>query len=336
MKLREMKREDDIYIYAETAFAHEGDIAYLYSLIDEAANGSADAIKFQILLDLNESYTSDYVSSSELFKWKFNEQQWLEIICYARKRELEVVLLPIDMKALKFCIKHQELYEILEIHSINFNHYYMLKKMNEIEDKVISLGIGGRTLSDLEFAINILEKPYFEKRLLLMHGFQSFPTEPENLKMSMINSLNKIFKIPVGYADHTAFDQDDTFLMQVAYINGARIFEKHLVMNKGEERTDYQAAANGMHIKELRESLREISNIQGNSAVFNLNDAEIKYRDREKKIVAIDDIVSGDVLSEKNIGYKVTNEHSFYEQKDICKIIGSIASENYSIDAIIK
>lgn len=336
MKLREMKRENDVYIYAETAFAHEGDAEYLYSMVNEAANGGADAIKFQILLDINESYTSSIICSSKLFQWIINEQEWIQIIRYARDKGLEVVLLPIDMKALEFCISHQELYEILEIHSINFNHYYMLRKINEIEDKVISLGIGGRTLSDIEFAINILEKPYLEKRLLLMHGFQSFPTKPENLKMIMINRMKEMFKISVGYADHTAFDQDDTFLMQVAYINGARIFEKHIVIKQGEERTDYQAAVNGMHIVEIRKKLREISCIQGNASVFALNSAETKYRDREKKIVAIDEIVRGDILSEKNIGYKVTEEYTVYEQKDICKILGTISSEDYSTDSVIK
>ena len=38
MKLREMKRENDVYIYAETAFAHEGDAEYLYSMVNEAAD----------------------------------------------------------------------------------------------------------------------------------------------------------------------------------------------------------------------------------------------------------------------------------------------------------
>lgn len=324
----ETRKKNAIYLIAETAFSHEGSLEYLRSQINNAIEAGVDAIKFQIMLQPEESYSSAVIASSEVFQWKFTEEEWKNIIVYAKKSGLEVVVLPVDMKSLEFCENNADLYEMIEVHSINFNHKFMLERIDKIPNKVVVLGEGGRTLEDIEYALNTLANAYFEGRILMMHGFQSFPTNPANLRMERIRKYKDFFGIEMGYADHTAYDVDDLSLIQIAYVNGARYFEKHLVVNKGERRTDYQAAVDVAHLKRIRKALEEIAVIQGENSNWKLNEAEEIYRGREKKIVALENIPEGVVFSEKNLGYKVTNEKKQFEQKDIEHFIGTVAKHD--------
>lgn len=318
---------DQFYIYAETAFSHEGDINYLYQLAELAKAAGSDGIKFQIMQDPEESYAPEIISQSECFNWYFEKEQWIELLRFVKyEKKMDVILLPVDMSAMKFCMEHQELYDMIEVHSINFNHYTMLCQMDRL-DKVIILGIGGRTLADIEYALQKLPRAYSEKRILLMHGFQSFPTKKENAKLGRIAKYRSLFGLEVGYADHTSYEEDDIPLFWFAYLNGSRFFEKHIVLEEGKKRTDYQAAKEAGHLAKLREALRTAADIQGNDSVWELSQAEKEYRKREKKIVAIKDIAPNEILTEQNLGYKVTDQKSVYEQKDLEKLLGKCSAD---------
>lgn len=318
---------DEVYIYAETAFSHEGDIDYLYRLVEQTKEAGGNAIKFQIMLNPDESYVSEVINQSECFNWHFEKEQWIKLLKYAKyEKKLDVVLLPVDMCAMEFCMGNQELYDMIEVHSINFNHYIMLEQMDKL-DKIIILGIGGRTLADIEYALQKLPRAYAEKRILLMHGFQSFPTKKENTKLGRIAKYKTFFGLEVGYADHTSYKEDDIPIFQFAYLNGSRFFEKHIVLEEGKKRTDYQAAKEAGHLLEIRCALKSVSDIQGDDSLWELSQAETEYRKREKKIVAVRDIESNEILTEENLGYKVTNQVSVYEQKELEKLLGKYSAK---------
>ena len=45
--------KSDVYIYAETAFHHQGELDYMLKLIDMADESHVNGIKFQVLLDFD-------------------------------------------------------------------------------------------------------------------------------------------------------------------------------------------------------------------------------------------------------------------------------------------
>lgn len=334
MKYIDMK-QNNIYMFAETAFSHEGDLAYLYKQIDAAVQANADAIKFQIMLDPFESYTQQVINQSDCFKWIYTEDQWKEIVLYARKMNLEVNLLPVDMEAMDFCLNNQDLFDFIEIHSINLNHKFLLEKMNDLDNKFIILGIGGRSIDDITYALKSLDLESKNNKVIMMYGFQSFPTDPYSLKLGMIRKISELFGVSVGFADHTSFDCDDITILQLAYAMGARVFEKHIVLEKGIERTDYQAAIDFKHFIEIREQLEYASKVLSFPKDCSLNYHEQKYRAREKKIVAKREIRVGDTFNFDNLGYKVANDNSKYEQRDIEKLLGQVSDTDYSVDQVI-
>jgi sialic acid synthase SpsE len=320
IKLNELikERKNTYFILAETAFSHEGSIDYLKNQINAAVEGKADGVKFQILLDVEDSYTENTEIFKNFHKWRIDEKSWINVIEYAKSKNLEVVVLPIDMLSLEFTIKNLDLIDAIEVHSISFNQVPYIKKLVDLKT-VLILGVGGRTLDDIDFVMKELSdlKSEINSRIIFMYGFQSFPTDYEKLNLSKLSSLKEKYNSVLGYADHTSFSEIKigNEIVKYAYICGARLFEKHLVLNKGQQRIDYEAAVGYQELLDLRSELESVIKIIGDGNLSNLNEVELKYKNREKQLVAKENLKTGIILKKDHITYKVSTEKSDYEQK---------------------
>ncbi|MFX1385279.1 MAG: N-acetylneuraminate synthase family protein, partial [Promethearchaeota archaeon] len=317
-----LEKDNNFFILADTAFSHEGDIDYLKNQIDNAYKAKVNGIKFQILLDYKDAYTKN---SNKIRNWCIDqEEDWIEAFELAKAKGLEIVVLPIDMKSLKFCKDNINYINALEIHSISLNEVPFLREIKTISTNII-LGVGGRKSKDIFFTLKELNQnnSISNKNTILMFGFQSFPTKINNINLSKFRSLKNQFKLILGYADHTYYKDYKTGndIIKYSFLYGARIFEKHLVLEIGEKRVDYEAAISHKEFIELRENLEHFIKILGNDDLNILNEAEKRYRDREKQLIVKRDLKKGDILNVSNIGYKVSTEKSDFEQKDYDQLI---------------
>lgn len=338
MKIREIINDLEmgkaVYIYAETAFIHEGDKEYLLKLVDDAKKAACDGIKFQILLDKDSSHNKNTKIYQKLDDWCLNRETWLDIIEYTKNINLDVIVLPIDLGAMQFCKNNQDHIDCIEIHSVCFNDYFILNELAGMNDIPVILGIGGRTLDEIDYALDMLAS---NTNLILMYGFQSFPTKIEDINLFKIKKDKELYDLPIGYADHTKYDDEyGDKLVEYSYLMGARIFEKHLTLKKGEKRVDYEAAVGYNDILGLREKLDKLISALGEGSRFNLNKAEIEYKNREKQLVYSKDIKAGEEITYGHLGFKICSEKSDYEQRDINKIVGSKAAKDLEKDKVVE
>lgn len=338
MKIKEITDNNafnkGFYIYAETSFIHEGVQDYLIRLIDGAKKAQCDGIKFQILIDKDDSYNINTEIYHKLDNWCFDRKTWLDIVKYAKNMDLDVIVLPLDLQAIQFCKTNIRYVDCIEVHSVCFNDNFMLKELAEMTDVPIILGIGGRTLDEICYALDILA---YTKNLVLMYGFQSFPTEIESINLSKIRKYKEFYDLPIGYADHTGFnDEYGDNLVEYSYLMGARIFEKHITLTKGEKRVDYEAAVGYRDILTLREKLDKLRRVLGEGSRFSLNNAEIEYKNREKQLVYSKEIKVGEEITYSCLGFKICSEKSDFEQKDIDKIVGCEATKDLEKDKVVR
>lgn len=325
--------DNDFYFYAETAFIHEGDKQYLLKLIEHAKKYACDGIKFQMLLQKENSYSPKLKSFERLDPWIFQESEWREILSYAKNLDLDVIILPIDIPSVDFCTNNRHLFDAIEIHSITLNDYYLLKKIGQLKNVPVILGIGGRTLDEIDYALKYLK----ENIPVLMLGIQNYPTDILQTNLIKIEKLKQLYPFIIGYADHTNFNQDyKKNMMQFAYLLGARIFEIHLTLEKGKPRIDYEAAVGGEDIVLFHQEMNNLISILGNKTGYTLNEAELLYRSREKKIVYVSDLKKGSIITEKSLIFKVTPDSSDFSQKDIFKIIGNVLTKDVSADDVVR
>ncbi|RTR32532.1 N-acetylneuraminate synthase family protein [Shewanella atlantica] len=319
-----------ITIIGETAFNHEGDFDYLMNLVDLTAAAGATHIKFQVLINYDEFVSQLSEAYSLVKSWCFSVEQWNTAFDYAELLGLKLFVMPLDQKAVALC--HRDSVEYIEIHSVSFNDELLLDEVNrKVQGKVIGLGIGGRTIEELKN----LEQKLRHQKLLLLCGFQAFPSQLEEVKISRIKYLAKYFpEAFLGYADHSDPNHlDAQFSSHYAYQLGARVFEKHVTLKPN--RTDAQSAYTGVQFKNYIESLnRYISVIEEDETTsFTMSDNEISYRHRQKKVVAIRDIAEGEVYTHENIALKMHTEEGTYS--NLTELIGYTANQSFKLGKVI-
>lgn len=321
-------------IIAETAFSHEGNFSYLLKQIDKAVEGCSDYVKFQVFLNIDEYIVPQHPAYEMLDKWMFTEKEWEEVFKYALSKKIKIIALPLTLSSLDFCLTQHEKIEILEIHSVCFNDFHLVNRLKRFSKKVI-LGIGGRTGKEVDDLIKSLQKPLSE--VILMFGFQSFPTDKLQLNLKKMESFKRGFNCEIGYADHSSFETNDFFeLNALSYLLGSKYFEKHIVVVKGEERTDYESAINSKDLINMRKHLEELEVIIGSGKIENLNSKEQVYKNREKQLVYIKNMKKGQVLNIKDVAYKITHKTSDFIIENVELILGKTLLESVETNENIK
>lgn len=324
------------YVIGETAYNHEGDIEYLFRMIDDIAELKLNAIKLHMTLKPESYMNTTHPVFKELKKWIFSEEQWDEIIDRVSKKGLDIIILCNDVKGVEYLLNKKKAIHSMELHAVSLNDYYLLDIVSKFNGRII-LGIGGSTLDEIEYAITFLKSRGVED-ILLMYGFQSYPTNYKEINLSQMAKVRQLFNLPVGYADHTGFDDPHNELISImAAVMGFNILEKHYTPEFGKERIDYQAAVGKEKMKNIVNLMQLAFDVHGDGSLEMSTD-ERNYGNigpMKKAIVAKRDIKKGEKLSIENLWFKRTQEESYIKQSQFPLLIGLKTKVDINKDEII-
>lgn len=285
---------------AETGFTHKGDINYIKKMIELAVEAKMSFIKFQIILDVESVYTKNSKIFEDLSSFKFSEDDWSEILSIASSAGLKILAMPIDYKAVDLISQNINIVDLIEVHSIALNDVILLEKLSNLSIR-FSLGVGGRTSSEIDFAIKYLG----DNTDLLIAGFQSFPTNKSRANIGKLRTLDRYYPQKVGYADHTPFDVDDSDIILAALGLGASFIEKHIILDAGDSnRPDYYSAIDKIGALKLQKNISNFINYFGNDDINMLSVEEAKYLSRERKIVAAVKMLPNTKIQRPHLCYK--------------------------------
>ncbi len=322
------------YIIGETAFHHEGDKTFLKELISEAQKLKLDAIKFHFTVDLDDYMIASHEAIDILRPWCLTESDWNTVLTDV---EIDIIGLCNDVKSIQYAINSSFNIVAIEIHATGLNDIFLLDEASKF-DKTIILGTGGSTLDEIDFAINYL-KEKGKADIFLMHGFQNYPTDYKDVKLDRMNQLNKLFNVPVGYADHTdPLNEHNEYISCLGIANGHNVIEKHFTHKYGEKRIDSQAAISINQMKKVKEIASINFDIISKNNALSLTPAEKKYGNTgpmKKAIVARNKINKGEIISIDNIAFKRTNKSSSIKQIELAKILNNKANITIQKDEII-
>jgi N,N'-diacetyllegionaminate synthase len=295
---------DKSYFYTESAFIHQGDIEYLLRLVKASANAGANGIKFQVIGEYD-GFLSIVNPHYEPFKKAMIEKHdWEKVFTLCKELNLDVIYMPCDKMAARFANNEwRHFIKYIDIHPVNFIYQPILEIIKEGGIDII-LGMGGRTKKEVDEKIL-----FFGTQIkVLMFGHQAFPTQLYQSAIAKIALLKQQYPdVQIGYADHSPWQSDwGRQLQSVAYMLGARFFEKHIGLVAGEERFDYitssspeSIAAMVKDIQDLDEQDVEFVNLEL------LNASEVKYTSRQLKAVATRDMKAGEQINEHDVEYKM-------------------------------
>ena len=324
------------YIIAETAYNHQGDIEYLIRMIDEISELKLNSVKFHLLLNLESYMKKNHPLFNEIKKWIFNEEQWNNIIDYSVKKGLDVIALCDDVESIKYLIRNKKPVSAIELHAVALNDYFLLDAASKFDGQVI-LGIGGSSIDEINYAIEFLKRKK-KQDIILMYGFQSYPTNYADINFSKMIKIRDLFQLPVGYADHTGFDDPNNELISVAAaIMGFWILEKHYTPDYGKKRIDYHAAVGKKQMENINNLMKIALTVHGHGDIT-MSDSERAYGNigpMKKTIVAKKDISKGELLSLDDLWFKRTLEESTIKQNQLLQLIGCKTKQDIKKDEII-
>ena len=208
------------YVIAEIGSNFNQSINQAYKLIDIAKKCKADAAKFQLF-----RAKSLYPNNKKMFKiFKSVElnPNWIKLLKeYCRKKNIHFLVSPFDQESLQVLKKNNLFaYKIASSEATNFKLINNIAKTH----KPIFLSTGMCDLDDVRKAIKLINN----KNIVLMQCYSSYPLQEKDTNLNVLSTYKKNFNVILGYSDHT-LGVDSAI---VALGLGARVFEKHITLNK--------------------------------------------------------------------------------------------------------
>lgn len=274
-------KQDRIRVIAELANAHQGDPRKALNLAKEVVEAGADAIKFQIYF-ADEFLTTNHPRYAHFKNQAFTKGEWAHLLVEAKKLGVEVYADIFGLEAYEVATEYD--IDGYKVHSSDLNNTRVLEKL-ALQEKRVFLAVGGSTILEIRYAIDILTKFNKPTEIIILHGFQDYPTRIEDSGLARLGKLDELFghNVLLGYSDHIS--GDDFFatilpLMSITY--GVDYIEKHVTLDRADKGVDYYSSYEPYELKQFIADLRSAESSLGGDPLH-FSESEKNYRNGVKK-----------------------------------------------------
>lgn len=276
--------------------------------IDKAAEAGVDCAKFQ-------SYKANTIVSKnspaywdttkeptktqyELFLKhdSFGEKEYRELCDYTHEKGLDFTSTPFDYASVDYLEDMVDFYKISssDLSNIPFIRYIGSK------GKPVYISVGAAYLSEVDEAIRNL-KEVGCKEIVIFHCVLSYPTDPKDANLRVIETLKKNFPdVRVGFSDHVAPD-DGMITLATAYLLGAEVIEKHFTLDKTLPGNDHYHAGDPEDFKKAIANFKLIDAILGSPEKTVLECELVPRREARRSLVLTRDMKKGELISERDV-----------------------------------
>ncbi|MBM77803.1 MAG: hypothetical protein CL846_04920 [Crocinitomicaceae bacterium] len=288
-----------IEIIAEIANAHQGDADIAIEIANKAIDANCDIIKFQIYT-ADDLLTPSHSRYSHFKKQSFSKKQWEYIFKNINSNNIKIYADIFGNESLEIA-KNLNI-DGFKIHFSDLLNIPLLKKISSI-GKTILIGSGGGTLEEISFAIETIKKNRTKKfKIILLHGFQAYPTFIEDTNLDRLKKFKELFKnIETGISDHVSGDSIfSSILPMMAIPYGISCVEKHVTVNRSKKGVDYYSSMDCNDFHDFVSNFRIAEKSIGKSNIYSKE--EINYRKTvKKKWVFNKKMKKGDLVTENDI-----------------------------------
>ncbi len=310
----DMFNPNGLFIIAEAGVNHNGSVTEAKKMVDVAKAAGADAVKFQTWIteqvySKTESLKPDYQKAgtdpneSEFATVKRNElsfQAFRELKAYCDKVGITMMSTPDEWQSADFLINELRV-PAIKVASQDVNNLPFLRYLGSKKIPMI-LSTGASTMAEASTAVETILEAGCPK-LAVLHCTSCYPAPIEATNLSAISTMRDIFKLPIGYSDHTT----DVFMACGAVALGAIILEKHFTLSRALPGPDQQASVEPEELRRYIDAVRAVKAGLGNG-IKTVQAAEATNRVAMRRYLAIaHDLPAGHVLKEHDIAFmKIT------------------------------
>lgn len=298
--------DNSVFVIAELSANHNGSLETALETIRAAKRTGANAIKFQTYTADTltiQSEKDDFIIKSDsiwdgktfydLYKSAYTPWEWHEELFNCAKEEgLICFSSPFDKSAVDFLENlNVPAYKIasFEITDIPLIEYVASK------GKPVILSTGIATSEDIELALDACQR-MGNHNIALLKCTSSYPAPVEEANMAMIPDFKERFKVIPGLSDHTL----GSTVPIVATTLGARIIEKHFILDRSIGGPDASFSMNEEEFTKMVKAVREAEKALG-AVSYEPTEKQLKGRAFSRSLYVVQDIKKGEIISEENV-----------------------------------
>lgn len=319
------------FIIAEACDNHLGDMVTAKEMALQSKLAGADAVKYQHHLP-DEEMLRDGVPMSDNFNMPLYEFLQLYALSLDQHRELKeycdhigilYMCTPFSKKA---ALEINDLVPAFKIGSGELTDIPTLKVIANL-GKPMVLSTGMSVLEEVDETVEAL-RPITDQ-FALMNCTSEYPPKYEDLNLGVIKILMARYGVPIGHSDHSP----DIYSCFGAVSLGAKIIEKHLILDKKQPGPDQSVSIEPFEFYQLVNGIRKIEAAMGSEKKVNKLEKPIRTWAR-RSIVTLKDIPSGTTLTEDHIWTK--RPGTGVEAKHLEEFIGKKVIRDLKKDHLIR
>lgn len=295
------------YIIAELSGNHNGKIQNAIKSIIAAKKTGADAIKLQtytadtITLDCDKEAFQikhgtiwDGTTLHKLYQQAYTPWEWHEELFRIAKEEgITCFSSPFDNTAVDLLESLDcPAYKVASPEILDIN---LIEKIAKTKKPII-ISAGIATIEDISLAVETCRN-VDNNEIAVLKCTVEYPAPLSNANLMTINDIEKRFNVIPGLSDHTL----GFIAPVVAVAIGAKIIEKHFIVDKGIGGPDASFSLDFKEFSEMVTRVREAEESLGS----------IKYREAEsvknghgftgRSLFFVEDIKANEIITEKNV-----------------------------------
>ncbi|WP_297484115.1 pseudaminic acid synthase [Sulfurimonas sp.] len=299
-------KSDGVFIIAELSANHGGKIEIAKETIKAAKEIGANAIKLQtytadtLTLD---SDKDDFVIKGgtlwddrklyDLYKEAYLPWEWHEeLFRYAREIGIDIFSSPFDKTAVDFLEQFEP--SAYKIASFEITDYELIR-YTAAKDRPIIISTGIATIDEIQDAVDIC-RAEGNNDIVLLKCTSAYPAALEDANLLTIPNLAETFGVVSGFSDHTL----GTTAPIVATTLGAKVIEKHFILDKSIGGADADFSLDKQEFSEMIKAVRDAEKLLG-KVDYSMTEKKKKSRQFSRSLYVAEDIKEGEVITEKNV-----------------------------------
>lgn len=301
--------EKRLFIIAEAGVNHNGDLDTAFRLVDAAVDAGCDAVKFQTWItekvySRDKSIKPDYqvrttsAADSEydtIKKLELSFADFGRIKDYCDRKGILFFSTPDETDSADFLA--QLGVGLMKTASQDVTNAPFLRHVAKLGMPVI-FSTGACTLTELAEGVETILAETNE--LIILHCVSSYPAPMDQMNLAVLANLRSMFGCPVGLSDHTTGAE----VACAAVALGARVFEKHLTLDKTMSGPDHQASLDPKEMRHYCQTLRGVRAALGDGIKRIMPCEENTRKAFRRFVVAARDLPVGTVLRAEDCCFK--------------------------------
>jgi N-acetylneuraminate synthase len=270
------------YTIGEIGINHNGDIEKAKELIDVAHEAGCDAVKFQkrnpdvcVPEEQKEVIRDTPWGTMKYIDYKhhveFGWEEYEEIDAYCAEKGIHWFASCWDKDSVEFIESFDPV--AYKVASASLTDDELIQEM-DAKGRPMVVSTGMSTMEEIDHAVSLLDT----ERLLVAHCTSTYPCDPEELNLRMIETLNEKLDVPIGYSGHEVGLQTT----YAAVVLGACFVERHITLDRAMWGSDQAASVEPQGLRRLVRDIRTIEEALGDGKK-KVYESEIPMREKLRK-----------------------------------------------------